>query len=335
MKISRVIFALLVSALFLTLMTSCDTKETYHPTWESRDQVFNTQLNQIRLGDGVPLNLAVSVRWRIEDMVGFHAQFSAPNAFDSLVLRPRQLEIASNVANTYPSVDSVFGPHRHEFIDEVKGTLLENLGEDGIKIKEVIISGIGFPQAYTRAMEEAGTKAQELALIQQQNVVDLEQAKARKKTEEANGEVAITQAKVQGELQKIQTKTEESRRSIELAKAETQRQVAEMQAKVDAKRVELLALAELKKKRDLNDLDVQKKRDLQKAEVEKLKDLDKVEFERQIELAKLCTENPVYASFLVNKELASKVQIAVLPNQTDGNVFGELLKTGMSSQGGN
>jgi hypothetical protein len=43
-------------------------------------------------------------------------------------------------------------------------------------------------------------------------------------------------------------------------------------------------------------------------------------------------ENPAYASFMVNKELASKVQIAVLPSGSDANVFGDLLKQGIKSK---
>jgi patatin-like phospholipase/acyl hydrolase len=36
--------------------------------------------------------------------------------------------------------------------------------------------------------------------------------------------------------------------------------------------------------------------------------------------------NPAYASFLVNRELASKVQIAVLPLGTDSGVLGNIIQ---------
>ena len=55
--------------------------------------------------------------------------------------------------------------------------------------------------------------------------------------------------------------------------------------------------------------------------------LDKVAMEKEMDYAKLCTENPTYATFLVNKELASKVQIAVLPTGTDGGMIRSLMQS--------
>jgi hypothetical protein len=40
-------------------------------------------------------------------------------------------------------------------------------------------------------------------------------------------------------------------------------------------------------------------------------------------------ENPSYASFLVSQELASKIQIAVLPVGTDNNVLSSLLQSSL------
>jgi len=47
---------------------------------------------------------------------------------------------------------------------------------------------------------------------------------------------------------------------------------------------------------------------------------------RDHETAKVYAANPAYASFLVNKELASKVQIAVLPLGTDSGVLGNIIQ---------
>src|SRR5207245_8301057 len=43
-----------------------------------RDHIHQTELKDIRLGDGVPLAFSVSIRWRIEDTRSFTHQFAAP-----------------------------------------------------------------------------------------------------------------------------------------------------------------------------------------------------------------------------------------------------------------
>jgi hypothetical protein len=51
-----------------------------------------------------------------------------------------------------------------------------------------------------------------------------------------------------------------------------------------------------------------------------------------MEFANVVQKNPSFASFLVNRELASKVQIAVLPTGSDSNVFGDFLKQNIQNK---
>ena len=59
---------LLVISTILT-MTACN--QPKNTNLELRDQLFQSNLNAIRLGDGVPLNLDIAIRWKIDDMVEF------------------------------------------------------------------------------------------------------------------------------------------------------------------------------------------------------------------------------------------------------------------------
>lgn len=315
----------LLPILLLTLtMVSC--QRSPNTNLELRDQLFQSKLTTIRLGDGVPVSLNVAVRWRINDMVRFHTQFSHPRAFDTLILAPRGLELASRVANTYPSVDSVFGPWRQRFITSLKESFQSELGESGVSIEEVIIPEIQFPRTYTQALEASGMKERELEAIRERNDVELAAAEAERKKATAEGEVAIERARMEGKLQKIQANTEEIRRKTELAKAETRRQVTEKESYAEARKAELLAEAEVTKVRALKKAEADHKRDLEMVEVEKKRAMDKAGIDKEIQVAKICANNPTYASYMVNKELASKVQIAVLPSNVDGNLFGELMK---------
>ena len=322
MKKKQFNFTLFIG-LFVLLCSACGTKNEIIK--ELRDHVHSNNFQEVRLGDGVPLTLNISVRWNIESPTAFYSQFSSPDTFNLIVLQPRASELVKNISNSFNSVDSVFSSHRYQYISALKTGLMRSLGEEGIQVKEIMVADIQFPKRYTDAMEDIGMQRQELERIQNQNKVDIEKAEANRKKAEADGMVAIAQAEAQGKLQKIQAQTEKSNRQSQLAKAETQSQVDKMKATTEAKRKRLLAQADVENKRDLKNLEIQKKKELEQIQIDKQRSLDRVDFEKQVTLAKLCSENPTYASFLVNKELASHVQIAVLPSGTDANVFGNLL----------
>ena len=73
---------------------------------EIKTQVLSqTVLKNVRLADGIPLNIQVSTRWEIEDKSTFKTQFKNRVNYDSLVLFPRELELANNVSNQYDNVD--------------------------------------------------------------------------------------------------------------------------------------------------------------------------------------------------------------------------------------
>src|SRR5215470_1722823 len=85
-----------------------------------RDHIHQTELKDVRLGDGVPLAFSVAIRWRIEDARGFTHQFVDPSGYAKLVLDAKSREVAGKVANAYPSVAAVFKPEREKFVQEMK-----------------------------------------------------------------------------------------------------------------------------------------------------------------------------------------------------------------------
>ena len=175
-------------------------------------------------------------------------------------------------------------------------------------------------------MEEAGLQRQELERIKQRQIADLARAEAEKEEAKADGKVAIVKAEAAGRLQEIQAQTEKSQRAIEVAKAETQNRVALLRTSNEAERNRVLAAAELERQTELKNLELQRLREVDNLAIEKKKRIRLDELDTEMRFAKLCSENPTYASYLVNKELADNVQIAVLPtNSTDQNVFSDLI----------
>jgi hypothetical protein len=278
-------------------------------------QVHRAELADIRLGDGVPLKLSLAIRWRIEDGEVFSEQFAEPAKYASLVFDPKAREVVSKVANSYESAAAVFRPERDRFTEDVKQALRVKLAETGLVIKDVILADLLFPRSFTDAMEVKATQGQELERIRQKSAIELEDAKAAQSKAAAEGQIEIEKARVAGRVAEINAQAENKRRLTALAKAETEAQVIERRAKAEAER-----------QRKQSEVDLERSARLKDLEVKKQKELDELPAARDREAARLFASNPAYASFLVNKELASKVQIAVLPLGTDSGVLGNLVQ---------
>lgn len=330
--------------LLVLSFSSCNKAEnTGNYKTETEQVVTKSYLNNIRLADGMPLNLSISTRWEIKDKKKFYKIFKTKGKYDTLVLMPRQKELANNISNLYKNVDSVFTSQRHVYIKDLKEYITNNLGEENVKIEDVIIAQIEFPTAYVQTKERLALQEQELKSIRKQSVINLENAEANRKNAIAQGAVNVEQAKLNAELEKINAVTESSRRQSMLAKAETEKQVAEKRAESEARRQVLLAQADaekqklyaeadIDKKNKLKDLEVTKQKELNLVALENEKEKDLMLFNQKVKMAGLFNQNPTYASYLINKQLAESVEIAVLPTGTDPNIFSGLLNNSMGSK---
>ncbi len=305
--ISRNVFLVLVG---LSLLAAC--KQTASKT--EKDRLSNYHFGQVRLADGVPLDLSVNLRWQVADPETFYRQQLHPDTFQRHVMFPRCEEALRSMAHHYTSVDSIFLRQRERFLNDVKNTLAAALGTDGITVKEVIVSELKFPDSYTSAMEQAGLLRQEFERIRRQNAVELAVADADRRKAEAMARVQIAQEEANARIRDIQARTEERNRAAELAKAETEVQIEAKKAVIAADR-----------QRQLNEVEIEKVAKLQGLELLKQKQNDSVEVERHSTLARVYADNPNYATFVVNKELASKVNIAVVPAGANPSVFDNLI----------
>ena len=305
--ISRNVFLALFS---LSLLAAC--KQTVSKT--EKDRLSNYHFGQVRLADGVPLDLSVNLRWQVADPETFYRQQLHPDSFQRHIMFPRCEEALRSMAHHYTSVDSIFLRQRERFLNDVKNTLAAALGTDGVSVKEVIVSELKFPDSYTSAMEQAGLLRQEFERIRRQNAVELAVADADRRKAEAMARVQIAQEEANARIRDIQARTEERNRAAELAKAETEVQIEAKKAVIAADR-----------QRQLNEVEIEKVAKLQGLELLKQKQNDSVEVERHSTLARVYADNPNYATFVVNKELASKVNIAVVPAGTNPSVFDNLI----------
>ena len=275
-----------------------------------KEQIFQFRANQVRLSDGVPLDFNCYIYWNIEYPKAFLQQYDSLAAFTGKVLQPRAAQSVLEVAHRYDSVDSVFGGQRPAFMAEVKQALKRSLQMEGIIIREVTIADLSFPSSYLEFKQRAGLQRQELENIKQQTVIEIAQVEKERKMTEVRARVQVAQEEANAKILDIQTKSEERKRASELARAETQ-------AQLDFKK----AMSEAERQRTMNGVELEKLTQLKDLEISKTSQLNENEWTNQTELARLHEENPRYTSFLVNKELAGKIHMAVLPTGSSPDIL--------------
>lgn len=343
---------LFFTLIFGVMLTSCleseQDKKLMLTAGLTKDFVMNQAIRNIRLADGAPINIEITYRWSVANVDSFISSFTNPIQFDSLILKPRAREIADLTAVGFKNIDSVFTSQRELFVETVRQELHFGLGGNEANIKEVIITNVIFPARYTSALEDISLKKKEIERIKQQAIVDKAQAEANKEKAEYQGKVRIAEAEANGRLEKINATTEESRRLSQLAKAETEKQLSYLKTEAQANQKKIIAKAELDNQREIlelerqdlvakNKVEIENKRLQNELELDNVKkitlqniDLEKLkrngEFDQEIQFANLCNSNPSYANFLISRELASQVEIAILPTGAELSVFEDVIK---------
>ncbi|HHB78094.1 MAG TPA: hypothetical protein ENK85_02530 [Saprospiraceae bacterium] len=329
MKITNraLLFGLLAVIIIFSVQCRQESGETTVATPNiEQDRVFKFALGPLRLGDGVPLSTEIYLRWKIDDRKAFFSQFASADTFQQLILYPRSHELAKLTAGQFESVDSVFYGQRAAFLDAIKSSILAKAGETNITIKEVIIADLVFPASYTHAMEKAGLHRQELELIEQKSKVALAEAVANRERAKAEAKLRIVQEEANARVELIKAKTEKNKRQNALAKEETRAQIKKRQTKAEAENIRLLAKAEADRKRFLAKAELEKQQQQNEMALEQEQQVKAAVRKDEIEMAKLYQDYPNYATTMVNKQLASHVKIAVLPSESNQEIFKSLFE---------
>lgn len=305
--------AILAFPLAALLLAQCNPSETINGNQEV-EHLSNFRIEQVRLHDGVPLTMQIDLRWQTSDPDVFKRFQVPPDSFPKQIILPRTTEALRVFAHNFHSVDSVFFSQRQYFLEQAKETLTNTLQKDGITVSDVIITSIDFPKSYVDAMEAAGLQRQEMERIKRQTAIAIAEAEGERKKTEAQSLIAIAQEQANARVRDIQSSGENSRRLAELNRAETEVQLEAKKTIIAADRQRQMDGVELDKMARQNMLVLQKTRQIDSAEVHRTR-----------ELAKVFGDNPDYAGFVVNKELASKVSIAVVPNNPDQGILNHFL----------
>ena len=308
--------------------------------YDVRDKVLSTaavagpheklEVLIVEAREGLPVGLAVTVRYRIDPKRLDYIQANLPQPVDEEIVEPAVISAFHEVAPNY-IVRDMFAAKREEFRQRAAQLITERLAGNAIVVKEVLLGKIDLPEEYAKGLEDLLLKEQEDdetsvdAEIEQKRVqIAGSQAEALKVREvkhaEADAQSRVIMAKADSDSMQYtlplkQKEIEQSRLEAQARKestiqnAEADAQVKVIDSKAEQQRQDLLADAEA------NRIQV-----TSRAHSDEL----------QLEAAAL-KANPLLVQYTVAQKLSDKVQIMLVPN--DGKFFftNDVLRSAMGS----
>ena len=309
--------------------------------YDIRDRVFTTaaaaedpkvkaEVLKIQTKEGLPLGLAVSVRYRLDPkrLAYIHANMSQP--VDQELVPAVVASVFRQIVPGY-LVRDVFAGMREEVRQRAAEVITRKLAADGVLVKEIMLRDVQLPPEYAKGLESLLLKEQEndrLSVdleIKQKEVhsaeLEAEAEKARRVTgAEAEAAVVVLQAKAQADamqhtLPLKQKQIEQSRLEAEARKEAT---VKNAEAMAEAKVID--SKAELEKRKLLSE-----------AEGDRIRVVAAADAERMKSEAQVLKQNPLLIQKIIAERLSDKVQIMMVPN--DGKFFfaNDVLRGAMSA----
>ena len=334
--------------------------------YDIRDHVFSTAALDIRgqklevlnvqAREGLPVGLAVSVRYRIDPSRLGYIQANLPQPVDAEVVAPVVLSTFHALAPNY-IVRDVFSTKREEFRARAAEAITARLGSDGIVVKEVLLKQVELPEEYAKGLQDLLLKEQEDdrtsvdASIEKKRVAIAEsQAEAQKvrdvKHAEAAAQSQVIMAKAQSDamvytLPLKQKQIEQSRLEAEAKKqttledANAQAEAKVIDSKAEQQRQSLLADSEANRIRVLAQAEQQRENLEADAEANRIRLTAQARAEQMQLEASALKANPQLVQLTVAQRLSDKVRIMMVPN--DGKFFftNDVLRSAMAADSNN
>jgi regulator of protease activity HflC (stomatin/prohibitin superfamily) len=282
------------------------------------DKVTKAEPLQVQSKEGLSMGLAITVRYRLDPKRLDYIQSHLPQPIETELVPPIVASAWRELAPGY-TVRDIFSAKREEVRQRAAESITQQLGADGIVVKEVMLRDIQLPPEYAKGLENLLLKEQqndqlgvETEIHQKQVRISELDAEAQKvaqvKGAEGNAQVKVLEAKGEADAMQYtlplkQKQIEQSRLEAEARKETT---IKGAEAAAEAKVID--SKAEMQRRGYLADAEANRIRVTAAADSERMK----------LEAAAL-KQNPLLINKIVAEKLSDKIQLVMVP--TDSKFF--------------
>jgi regulator of protease activity HflC (stomatin/prohibitin superfamily) len=306
-----------------------DTRDRVFTTTTVEDPKQKTEVLKVQTKEGLPVGLAVAVRYRLDPRRLSYIHANLPQPVEEELVPPVVASVFREIVPNY-TVREVFSTARETVRGEAADAIKKKLGADGIVVKEVMLRDILLPAEYARGLEGLLLREQEnerLSVeveIKQKEVrtaeLEAEAEKARKvKEAEGEAEIVVLQAKAQADAMQHTLPLKEKQIQQSRLEAEARKEATVMNAEAMAQAKVIDSKAELEKRNLMSEADAQHIRLTASADADRMKSE-----------AAVLKNNPLLIQKIIAERLSDKVQIMMVP--ADGKFFfaNDVLRSSMA-----
>jgi regulator of protease activity HflC (stomatin/prohibitin superfamily) len=308
--------------------------------YDIRDQVYTTAAEEesrknelvlkVEAQEGLPLGLAVSVRYRLDPLrlayidanlprpSGPPDVFSREQGIAQLIVGPVVESAFRDAAPDYV-VRDIFSSKRIEFRQRVSRAITSRLAEDAIIVKEVLVRRIVLPPEYAQGLESLLLKEQESERMNFEQEIQQKQIKVAEYQAEANKIRFVKQAEANAQSRVIAAKAESD--AMQYTLPLKQKEIEQARLEAAARKEATLENAQADAQAKVIDAKAEQQRDelLATADADRIRVTGAAEAHQlQLEAAAL-RGNPLLIQKIVAERLSDKVRIMMVP--MDGKFF--------------
>lgn len=308
--------------------------------YDIRDQVYCTAADEasrknepvlkVEAQEGLPLGLAVSVRYRLDAsrLAYVDANLPRPSGPDTNLSREQgiaQLIVGPVVESAFRDaapdyvVRDIFSSKRIEFRQRVAQAVTARLAQDAIAVKEVLVQRIVLPPEYAQGLESLLLKEQESERMNFEQEIQQKQVKVAEYQAEANKIRFVKQAEANAQSRVIAAKAESDAMQFTLPLKQKEIEQARLEAVARKEATLENAKADAQAKVIDSQAEQQSRELLAKADADRIRVTGAAEAQQlQLEAAAL-RGNPLLIQKIVAERLSDKVRIMMVP--MDGKFF--------------
>ncbi len=284
-------------------------------TENSRDKL---EVLTVESREGLPVGLAVTVRYRIDPRRLDYIQNNLPQPIDEQIVAPVVLSVFHEMAPNY-MVRDIFSTKREEFRQRVAQAITTRLAGDAINVKEVLLRKVDLPGEYAKGLEDLLLKEQD----DDQISIEVEMEQKRVKIAESQAEAAkIREVKhAEGDAQSRVIMAKSDSDAMQYTLPLKQKQIEESRLEAEARKEATIENADAAAQAKVIDSKAEQQRQnlLADAEANRIHVTGMAQSEQMQLQAAALKGNPLLVQYTVAEKLSDKVQIMLVPS--DGKYF--------------
>jgi regulator of protease activity HflC (stomatin/prohibitin superfamily) len=302
-----------------------DTRDQLFTTGNTEDAVKTTNVPSnrpqpltVQAKEGLPLGLAITVRYRLDPKRLDYIQNNLPQPVEKEIVPSVVASAWRELVPNY-TVRDVFAAKREEVRKRAAEIISQKLASDGIVVKEVMLRDIQLPPEYAKGLETLLLKEQENDRMGVETDIHQKQVRISELDAEATKVQQVKQAEGEAQVHVLQAKGEADAMQYTLPLKEKQIQQSKLEA--EARKESTIKNAEAAAEAKVIDskAEMERRKLLADAEADRIRVTAVADAERMRSEGVILKENPLLINKIVAERLSDKLQIMMVP--ADGKFF--------------